>query len=146
MTKTVLTHDPARLRAARTAAKFTQIELAERVGMDQASISNLERGRVGASVTTLRELARALNVSLKYLMGNQETAPDPETIANDSEMPPGLRELASMSELMSALKILPAEWRLLVMIATAWQDADLVRRDGWIQVLIALRTAATSTD
>jgi transcriptional regulator with XRE-family HTH domain len=50
----------ARLRAA---ADLTQEELAERSGLSQQYLSDLERGKRNPTVVTLYELARALGVS-----------------------------------------------------------------------------------
>jgi len=50
----------ARLRAA---ADLTQEELAERSGLSQQYISDLERGKRNPTVVTLYELATALGVS-----------------------------------------------------------------------------------
>ena len=50
----------ARLRAA---ADLTQEQLAERSGLSQQYISDLERGKRNPTVVTLYELATALGVS-----------------------------------------------------------------------------------
>ncbi|HEX8192435.1 MAG TPA: helix-turn-helix transcriptional regulator [Allosphingosinicella sp.] len=50
----------ARLRAA---ADLTQEELAERSGLSQQYISDLERGKRNPTIVTLYELATALGVS-----------------------------------------------------------------------------------
>jgi transcriptional regulator with XRE-family HTH domain len=50
----------ARLRAA---AGLTQEQLAERSGLNQQYLSDLERGKLNPTVVTLYELATALGVS-----------------------------------------------------------------------------------
>jgi transcriptional regulator with XRE-family HTH domain len=51
------------LRAARLKAKLTQEELAEKSGVEQATISNLETGRVQSPQwDTVARLAEALDV------------------------------------------------------------------------------------
>lgn len=49
---------------ARTAAKLTQAELAERLGTTQSAIARLEAGRVSPSYTTLRRYAEATGTRL----------------------------------------------------------------------------------
>ncbi|YCH23132.1 helix-turn-helix transcriptional regulator [Pseudomonas sp. D1-3] len=55
-----------RLKAARKHAQLTQPQLAERVGMDQTSISNLERGKSAGSKFTA-QIARVCGVSPIWL-------------------------------------------------------------------------------
>ncbi|HZF95938.1 MAG TPA: helix-turn-helix transcriptional regulator [Allosphingosinicella sp.] len=59
----------ARLRAA---ADLTQEELAERSGLSQQYISDLERGKRNPTVVTLYELATALGVSHVELVREEE--------------------------------------------------------------------------
>lgn len=47
--------------------KWTQEQLAEKVGMNRLSISQIEQNRRGISPTRLRELAEALEVPVSYL-------------------------------------------------------------------------------
>lgn len=56
---------------ARKEAKVTQSELAERVGVDKAYISRVERGLVVPSMTTFAKIAAALGfaVTLKPIYG-----------------------------------------------------------------------------
>ncbi len=56
---------------ARKEAKVTQSELAERVGVDKAYISRVERGITIPSITTFSKIAAALGfaVTLKPLYG-----------------------------------------------------------------------------
>jgi transcriptional regulator with XRE-family HTH domain len=59
-----------RLKAARTAAKLTQAQLAEAVGVDPATISLLERGkrqRRGVSHAIAVSLAAVLRVDVNEL-------------------------------------------------------------------------------
>lgn len=57
-----------RLRIAREAAGFTQEYLAELVDVSVQYMSDLERGKVGTSLTTLRKLCNSLKVSSDYLL------------------------------------------------------------------------------
>jgi transcriptional regulator with XRE-family HTH domain len=56
------------LRAAREARMLSQVELSERSGVAQATISHLERGR-SAHYGTVRALAKALRVKPSGLVG-----------------------------------------------------------------------------
>jgi transcriptional regulator with XRE-family HTH domain len=71
--------DRERLRMRRLKLRLSQQRLGELIGQDQSYVSKLERGELTEiTVTTLVGLARALGVSLDYLVNpNQE---------NDSEL------------------------------------------------------------
>ena len=49
---------------ARTAAKLTQAELAQRLGTTQSAVARLEGGRVSPSFATLRRCAEATDTRL----------------------------------------------------------------------------------
>jgi transcriptional regulator with XRE-family HTH domain len=51
------------IRTARVARKWTQRQLAELIGVESQTISNLERGLYGPSWRTLGRLAEALGIS-----------------------------------------------------------------------------------
>lgn len=51
-----------RLRALRKARELTQIQLAERCGIDNKTISRAENGRYPISIDQVARLARALDV------------------------------------------------------------------------------------
>jgi len=54
-----------RTQHLRLAAKMTQEQLADEVGVTIESISNIERGIYGPSFDTLEKLARALKLPVK---------------------------------------------------------------------------------
>ena len=56
------------LRATREAKLLTQIELAERSGVNRSTISDLEVGSRNAQFRTIRQLAAALDVSPQDLV------------------------------------------------------------------------------
>lgn len=56
-----------RLKIIRLAAKMTQEQLADSVGVTIESISNIERGIHGPSFDTLEKIADVLKVSVKNL-------------------------------------------------------------------------------
>jgi DNA-binding XRE family transcriptional regulator len=53
------------LISARTKAKLTQSELAQRIGTTQSAIARLEGGRVSPSLATLRRYAEATGARLQ---------------------------------------------------------------------------------
>ncbi len=63
----------ARLADARKAANLTQAELAERAGLSRMTVQRLESGSLDPRLSTLQELARALDMQLQALPA--ETAP-----------------------------------------------------------------------
>ena len=60
----------AKLRQIRERQGLSQADLAERSGVTQATISNLEQGRP-ARFVTMRKLAVALNVEPAALVGDE---------------------------------------------------------------------------
>ena len=59
-----------RLKCARQACGWTQIELGKRSGVHAMSLSRLERGeKKDVTGATLRKLSQALGVSTDYLLG-----------------------------------------------------------------------------
>ena len=54
----------AQLVRARTEAKLTQAEVAQRLGTTQSAIARLEGGRVSPSIATLRRYAEATGTRL----------------------------------------------------------------------------------
>lgn len=57
-----------RVRETRQLRGLKQSELAEKVGMHQPDLCNLERGRHSPTLTTIERLANALDVSPEYLV------------------------------------------------------------------------------
>lgn len=52
-----------KIRATRRAAKLRQVELADRLGVQQARVSDIERGNVNLRLSEFMRIAEALNVS-----------------------------------------------------------------------------------
>ena len=62
----------SRVKAARETMGYTQENLAERVEVSVQYVSDLERGVVGASLSTIIKLCQILHVSSDFLlMGNE---------------------------------------------------------------------------
>lgn len=75
----------ARIKAAREQAHLTQEKLAEAVGVSVQYVSDLERGRVGASVATVIRLSQTLQVSCDHLLLGADDAGSPAVFAGWSE-------------------------------------------------------------
>lgn len=56
------------MKEARQKAKVTQVQLAEKTGLPQPMISNLERQKALASNETAKQIAKAIGVSLEDLL------------------------------------------------------------------------------
>ena len=61
-----------KLRVARLAMNLSQIELAEKVGITERSIYNYEQTETYPKPTILKKLAEVLNVTVTYLMDEEE--------------------------------------------------------------------------
>src|SRR5580765_3240274 len=57
----------ANIRAARQAKALTQKELGQRVGLPQSHISRIEKGAVDLQLSSLVEIARALDLEVKLV-------------------------------------------------------------------------------
>lgn len=58
------------IKDARKQADFTQVQLSEATGIDQASISRMENGKQGIMLEYLNRIAGALGVNLGDLVGD----------------------------------------------------------------------------
>ena len=56
------------IRTARKRADLTQEELSEIIGVSPQYLSDLERGRVGTSIDTLKKICEKLNVSADFIL------------------------------------------------------------------------------
>lgn len=64
------------LAALRKATKWTQGQLAEKIGVETETVSRFERGVTLPSLVTLQELAVALNTTLGDLVGESSPMPN----------------------------------------------------------------------
>ena len=91
-----------RIRKARLAAKMTQGELAEKIGVQHAAIYKYETGLVvNLKRDTIDKLAQALNVRPSYLLCIDDESP---AIPEDDKAL--LEEVSANPELMNLLRIL----------------------------------------
>ena len=71
----------ARIRRLRTERGYTQESLAERLGIAKSMVSYYENDRVDLKRSTLEDVARALGVSVTFLLEeNDETAEEAELL------------------------------------------------------------------
>ena len=65
-----------RLKELRKKANFTQVEVAEKLGISQPAYASWERGVKKPTQENLIKIAQVLNVSVDYLIGNSEEKSD----------------------------------------------------------------------
>lgn len=65
-----------RLKELRKQAHLTQVELASKLGIVQSSYADWERGKKKPTQDNLVKIAKVLNVSVDYLVGNSEEKAD----------------------------------------------------------------------
>ena len=56
-----------RLKALRTGAKITLLEMAARTGLDAGHISRIEAGKYNVGIDTLSALAKAMNMEVDFI-------------------------------------------------------------------------------
>jgi transcriptional regulator with XRE-family HTH domain len=57
-----------RIRKLRKSCGWTQVEMAERVGIDRSFLADVERGKRNVSILNVALIAEGLNVSLSRLL------------------------------------------------------------------------------
>lgn len=101
------------IRTARKRADLTQEEMSERIGVTPQYLSDLERGLVGTSITTLMRICKALNVSADFLLfGETGDHPANATLIEKIERLPGYKaDLVeeSVNLLLEAMEMEPGE-------------------------------------
>jgi transcriptional regulator with XRE-family HTH domain len=103
----------ANLRRIRTEHGLTQLELAERTGTADGTISRLERGRLDPSASLVEKLAEGLRVSAQDLMSSKAaTKPSKQraSVARLVALTDGLSD-AQVDDLTKGLKLLLAVGR-----------------------------------
>lgn len=111
-----------KLRAARKAAKLTQEELAEKIGVKRSVISKYENGIIDPSISQVQSIADALGTNILKLFDFSELSPSLETavplldtLFNIKMPPPGGvtnlsdEERTALKELAGLLENMPNE-------------------------------------
>ena len=132
-----------RIKATRKAKQMNQVELAERVGVDQGHISRLERGASGASIELLVDIAHTLGMTISQLVGDDQRSAwkeygsdHPVTKILESEISSaGLRALAEDNVLVNALGVTEEEWEALRSVKLPGETS----KDGYVQLLMTIR-------
>ena len=88
----------ARVKAAREAAGLTQERFAELIDVSTQYVSDMERGKVGLSITTLQKVCLSLSVSCDYLLLGRQQGNDLSNITSqianlDAKYLPPLEEI-----------------------------------------------------
>lgn len=65
-----------RLKKLRKQAQFTQVDVAEKLGISQPAYASWERGVKKPTQENLIKIAQILNVSVDYLVGNSDNTDD----------------------------------------------------------------------
>ncbi len=84
-----------RIQQSRKAAKLTQMQFSEKIGVSTQYISDLERGIVGCSISTLIKICDILDVSSDFILrGKEPAAHNPIYLSNKlSSLSPREREI-----------------------------------------------------
>ena len=105
-----------KIREARKAAKMTQEQLAQAVGINRATLSKYESGTIDLPLSQLLHISEVLNASISYLVGVSDekkrlfpehlifVSPDEEELVKS--LLPHLSELDPLSDEKLALKVL----------------------------------------
>lgn len=128
-----------RLAEARKARGLTQVQLAEKCGMNQSQISYIEKGRRGTFMRKWREIASVLEVDLDWLLPGESI--EQERLVSElsnQALPFGLRELIEDSDLIKGLKITSQEWSALKSL----KSPENLTKDGYVGVLFAIRNGS----
>ena len=73
----------ANIMKARKAKGYTQMTLADALGVSFQAVSNWERGQTCPDIANLSELSRVLDLSIDELLGNRRAAEITREIAED---------------------------------------------------------------
>jgi transcriptional regulator with XRE-family HTH domain len=92
------------LQSLRQQAGYSQLELAQKLGLAPSTISMYETGQREPNIETLEAIADFFNVDMNVLIGKGSTTPVPDDDAEVWELRQQLREQPGMRMLFSAAK------------------------------------------
>lgn len=87
-----------RIKAARKQKKISQEKLSEMLNVSQSAISSYESGARKPDIDFLPQIAKALDVSVSYLLGRDEGQPQPSPSPADRQRRDVEAMLRAMSE------------------------------------------------
>ena len=91
----------ANIMKARKAKGYTQMTLADALGVSFQAVSNWERGQTCPDIANLSELTRVLNLSIDELLGNRRAAEITREIAEDKTPELQREELQQVAPLLT---------------------------------------------
>jgi transcriptional regulator with XRE-family HTH domain len=103
-----------RITIAREEAGMNQKDLAERLGISQATLSNYEKGKRRVYLPQLQNIANAVGRPLDYFLQPIDPVPAPDLTS------PHNNEVAELLQIMSELSDLPREDRKSVVDYILW--------------------------
>lgn len=101
-----------RIQKARDEAGLSQEELASRLGLTQAALSNYELGKRRLHLANLKSMAKALNKPISYFIEEPGDAPDPREEERLDE---------TISEMISLLGEMPDDERKYLLDFIRWR-------------------------
>jgi transcriptional regulator with XRE-family HTH domain len=124
-----------RIRNRRNQLKMTQEELAEKAEISKGFLSDVETGKRNISAENLLGIARALNVSLDYLMKGDQTKPQATAI----KMPHSLIEFAKNADLTVSQALMLLEMKLQIKAHRSNTASDDLEKFDWKRFYDAVR-------
>jgi transcriptional regulator with XRE-family HTH domain len=103
-----------RITIAREEAGFNQKDLAERLGISQATLSNYEKGKRRVYLPQLQNIANEVGKPLDYFLQPIDPVPVPDPTSSSQN------EVAELLQIMSELSDLPREDRKTVVDYIRW--------------------------
>lgn len=94
-----------RIQAFRRHLDLTQDQLAEKAGLSLKHLGEIERGRGNPTLTSLENLAAALNVSIVQLFGYESERLNPEQVRDEIDL---IVDNASEEERLRIVRVLKA--------------------------------------
>lgn len=89
-----------KIKDARTKKNMTQLELADIVGVSYQAVSNWERGNTMPDITKLPDIAKALELNIADLLGDNEAANAINKVTSDNDTPLSASEIAEIAPIL----------------------------------------------
>lgn len=137
----------SRLKSERQKAELTQAELAQELNLTQSQYSKIERGDVKGTTEFWQAAARRLGCSMDWLLGGNGATSTPgpslrEQLTRDADVAEGLRAFLGNTVLVETIAPSESELQALQALEREWAGAERITRDGWVAILLALRSVS----